>query len=64
VPPSTKRNIALAQVRRPCQANGNLMVEVYALRELQYAKLMLRAQVAERPFFAPARRRATPPDPF
>jgi aminomethyltransferase len=62
--PSTKRNIALAQVRRPYHAKGNLMVEVYALRELQYAKLMLRAQVAERPFFAPARRRATPPDPF
>jgi hypothetical protein len=34
VPPSTKRNIALAQVRRPCHAKGNLMVEVYALREL------------------------------
>jgi aminomethyltransferase len=62
--PSTKRNIALAQLRRPHHAKGNLMVEVYALRELQYAKLMLRAQVAERPFFAPARRRATPPDPF
>ena len=62
--PSTKRNIALAQVRRPHHAKGNLMVEVYALRELQYAKLMLRAKVTDRPFFAPARRRATPPDPF
>ena len=62
--PSTKRNIALAQVRRPHHAKGNLMVEVYALRELQYAKLMLQAKVADRPFFAPARRRATPPDPF
>ena len=62
--PSTKRNIALAQVRRPYHAKGNLMVEVYALRELQYAKLMLRAKVTDRPFFAPARRRATPPDPF
>jgi glycine cleavage system aminomethyltransferase T len=34
LPPSTKRNIALARVRRPCQAKGKLMVEVYALREL------------------------------
>jgi len=51
-------------VRRPYHAKGNLMVEVYALRELQYAKLMLRAKVTDRPFFAPARRRATPPDPF
>ena len=48
MPPSTKRNIALAQVRRPCQAKGKLMVEVHALREFQYAKLMLRAQVRTR----------------
>ncbi len=62
--PATKRNIAIAQVRRPHDLRGNLFVEVYALRELQYAKLMLRAQVCPRPFFAPARRRITPPDPF
>jgi aminomethyltransferase len=62
--PAAKRNIALAQVRRPYDRKGNLMVEVYALRELQYAKLMLQARVCPRPFFAPARRRTTPPDRF
>jgi aminomethyltransferase len=62
--PSTKRNIAIAQVRRPHDARGNLFVEVYALRELQYVKLMLAAEVCPRPFYAPARRRATPPGAF
>lgn len=62
--PSTKRNIAIAQVRRPYHAKNNLWVEVYALRELQYAKMMLSADVVPRPFYAPARRRATPPGPF
>ncbi|MDH5452113.1 MAG: aminomethyltransferase family protein [Paracoccaceae bacterium] len=61
--PATKRNIAIAQLLRPYhdQKSDNLWVEVYALRELQYAKLMLRAKVTPRPFFNPARRRATPP---
>jgi aminomethyltransferase len=36
-------------------------VEIYALRELQYVKLMLPVTVVERPFFNPARKRATPP---
>ncbi len=64
--PTTKRNIALAQIKRPFHAgkSGNLWVEVYAMRELQYVKLMLKAQICERPFFAPARRRATPPGNF
>ncbi|MFZ2099477.1 MAG: aminomethyltransferase family protein [Oricola sp.] len=64
--PATKRNIALAQLRRPYDAgkSGDLWVEVYALRELQYAKLMLKADVAERPFFNPPRRRATPPGDY
>ncbi len=64
--PTVKRNIALAYVKRPYHAgkSGNLWVEVYAMRELQYAKLMLRAEVCERPFFNPARRRATPPGMF
>ena len=40
--PTTKRNIALAQVRAPdTQTVENLWVEIYALRELQYVKLML-----------------------
>lgn len=64
--PATKRNIALASLRRPWDrtATESLWAEVYALRELQYVKLMLRARITERPFFAPARRRATPPGDF
>jgi aminomethyltransferase len=64
--PSAKRNIALAQVKRPYDGakSGNLWVEVYAMRELQYVKLMLKADICARPFYAPARRRTTPPDLF
>ena len=62
--PTTKRNIAIAQVHRSQQAARNLWVEIYALRELQYHKLMVKATIAERPFYAPPRRRATPPGDF
>jgi aminomethyltransferase len=63
--PATKRNVALAHLRRPFDTkNRNLWVEIYALRELQHHKLMLRARVAERPFFDHPRRRATPPADF
>ncbi|TNF59887.1 MAG: aminomethyl transferase family protein [Rhodobacteraceae bacterium] len=64
--PALKRNIALAQLRQPYHAgkSGNLWVEVYALRELQYIKLMLRARVCDRPFFRHPRRTRTPPAPF
>jgi len=64
--PTVKRNIALAMLERPYHAekSGNLWIEIYAMRELQYHKLMVRARVTERPFFNPARRRATPPADF
>jgi aminomethyltransferase len=62
--PVLKRNIALAQVRSRHAGGANLWAEIYALRELHYAKLMLRARVVERPFFNPDRRRATPPGRF
>ncbi|MEZ5885422.1 MAG: aminomethyltransferase family protein [Paracoccaceae bacterium] len=64
--PTVKRNIALAHVKRPYHAekSENLWVEIYAMRELQYVKLMLKARVCERPFFKPARRTATPPGLF
>ncbi len=59
--PITKRNIALAHVQRKYVGSDRLWVEIYALRELQYVKLMVRAKVVDRAFFNPARRRATPP---
>jgi aminomethyltransferase len=62
--PATKRNLAIAQIKRPYHKGDDLWVEIYALRELQYVKLMQKVVPMDRPFFAPARRRATPPDPF
>jgi aminomethyltransferase len=62
--PTLKRNIALAQVDRKHLRGDNLWVEIYALRELQYVKLMMPVRVVERPFFNPARRRASPPQRF
>ncbi|MCX7889810.1 MAG: aminomethyltransferase family protein [Rhodobacteraceae bacterium] len=59
--PTLKRSIALAQIRRPFDRIDRLWVEIYALRELQYAKLMMRVRPAPRPFFVHPRRRATPP---
>ncbi len=59
--PVLKRSIALAQVPARHRAGHDLWVEIYALRELQYVKLMLPVTVVPRPFFNPPRRRATPP---
>ena len=62
--PTTKRNIAIAQIGRKYASGSNLWVEIYALRELQYAKLMVPVRVVARPFFNPPRKRATPPERF
>ena len=54
--------------RSPCwsglithRTNDDLWVEIYALRELEYHKLMVKARVTPRPFFNLARRKAVPP---
>lgn len=62
--PILKSSIALAQIDARYRDGADLWAEIYALRELHYAKLMMRARVAERPFFRPDRRRATPPGGF
>jgi len=61
--PTAKRNIAIASLKRPygVTATDNLWVEIYALREGQYHKLMKRARIVDRPFVALPRRTATPP---
>ncbi len=61
--PTTKRNIALASLKRPYgdTVTDDLWVEIYAMRELEYQKLMVRARVVDRPFFVHPRRTATPP---
>ncbi len=61
--PTAKRNIALASLTRPYgdTVTDNLWVEIYALRELRYERMMKRATVVPRPFVKLERRSATPP---
>ncbi|MBI1383901.1 MAG: aminomethyl transferase family protein [Rhizobiales bacterium] len=61
--PATKRNIALASLRRPHGLNRRepLFVEIYVQYELEWKKLMEPARVVDRPFHAPARRWTSPP---
>jgi aminomethyltransferase len=63
--PTCKRNIALAMVDAPHFRTGSTVwAEIYLNRELIWERRMSRALVVERPFFAPDRRRATPPAEF
>jgi aminomethyltransferase len=64
--PTAKRNIAIATLTRPFGERilDDLWVEIYALRELQYQKLMKRARIVPRPFVKLPRRTATPPGRF
>ena len=63
--PTCKRNLALAIVAAPHIAVGSTVwADIYLNRELVWERRMMRARVVERPFFAPARRRATPPADF
>ena len=60
--PTCKRNIALALVAAPHYATGSTVwADIYLNRELVWERRMVAARVVERPFFAPERRRATPP---
>jgi aminomethyltransferase len=63
--PTCKRNIALAMVDAPhFQIGSDIWAEIYLNRELVWERRMSPARVVERPFFAPERRRATPPAQF
>lgn len=63
--PTCKRNIALAIVDAPhFEIGREVWADIYLNRELTWQRRMARARVAERPFFAPARRRATPAGDF
>lgn len=61
--PILKKNIAIASLTRPYgeKVLGDLWVEIYALRELQYHKLMKRVRIVPRPFLKLDRRGVTPP---
>ena len=64
--PTCKRNLALASLKTPygTEITDDFWVEIYVMKELQWDKQMVRARIAERPFFDPERRRATPPHDF
>ncbi len=63
--PTCKRNIALAMVDAPHFETGRqVWAEIYLNRELSWERRMVQARVVERPFFAPARRRAVPAGDF
>jgi aminomethyltransferase len=60
--PTGKRNIALASLQRPygTQVLDDLWVEIYAMRELQYQRMMKPVRIVERPFIKLPRRTVTP----
>ena len=63
--PTCKRNIALGMVDAPYFDDGaTVWAEIYLCRELVWERRMRKAQVVAKPFFAPERRRATPPGDF
>jgi len=61
--PLLKKNIAIASLTRPYgdRITDSLWVEIYALRELNYSKLMKRVKIVPRPFIKLDRRGANPP---
>ena len=63
--PTCKRNLAFGMVDAPHFSPGSeLWAEIYLNRELVWERRMVRAHIVERTFFAPTRRRATPPADF
>lgn len=61
--PTCKRNLAIATLDGDAPSN-NLWVEIYVSKELKWDKLMVPCRIAQRPFFNPPRRRATPAPAF
>lgn len=60
--PMAKASIALASVAVPWGRPGDeLWAEIYYQKELKWNRLNARCRVVEGAFYAPARRRATPP---
>jgi aminomethyltransferase len=60
--PTCKRNLAYALLNAPYVSVGTeVWVEIYVNSELSWERRMRSARVVDKPFFAPERRRATPP---
>ena len=63
--PVCKKNIALGSVRVPHGNVGSTVwVEIYYQREMHWSKAVAEAEVVDKPFWDPPRKRATPPGPY
>jgi aminomethyltransferase len=61
--PVVKANIALAMIKTK-HLDGDIWAEVYYSKELRQNSKVAKCTVKKKPFWAPARTRATPPNPF
>ena len=61
--PAVKANIALAMVKTDC-LEGEIWAEIYYEKELRQYNKAARCSVMKKPFWAPARARATPPPDY
>jgi aminomethyltransferase len=61
--PAVKANIALAMIRTDC-LKGEIWAEIYYEKELRHYQKVARCAVKDKPFWAPARARATPPQDY
>ena len=60
--PILKRNVALAYLDAPWfDGNKPMWVEIYLHQECMWERRVFQCRVTERPFYAPDRRRQTPP---
>ncbi|MEZ5777009.1 MAG: aminomethyltransferase family protein [Paracoccaceae bacterium] len=64
--PTTKRNIALAELRTPygLSVRDDLWVEIYVNKEGRWDRRLMPLTIEDKPFFRNDRSRATPPRPF
>jgi len=63
--PTCKRNLALALLEAPYVNVGReVWVEVYLNTELVWERRMCAARIVDKPFYAPERRRLTPPQDY
>ncbi len=58
--PAVKANIALAMIQTDC-LKGDIWAEIYYEKELRQYHRIARCTIKKKPFWAPARARATPP---
>lgn len=61
--PVVKANIALAMVKTKC-LKGAIWAEIYYEKELRHCSKVARCTLVKKPFWAPARAKATPPPAY